>query len=514
VRQYRAADGLTDQTIWDIAEAGSDSMWIGSNGDGLFRMYASGEIKQYTTEDGLADNFVWQVLQDRYGDVWAYTNQGLSRFDGDRFRNYGADDGLLHQEGGATGAWESHDGSLWFAAAEGLMRYDPERSWTNHMPPPVVIEQARYDGDRLALDSRVPYGRGSMTFEFAALSFHSEQAVRYQYRMKGLDEDWSDAQAALPVTFANLPGGDYAFEVRAQNPDGVWSDSPARLSFQVIPPYWQQPWFWLLMGVLAVGLVWLILRWRLHQGRIREQELEALVAERTSQLEMASVTDPLTGLRNRRFLVNQIDTDVAQSSRAYRGPSEYPNRDIVFMMVDLDHFKEINDVHGHLVGDSILRQYGELVRDQLRESDYVVRWGGEEFLVVARQAEASQLNVIVDRLMQLTREKRFDVPGIDGGLKCTCSIGVSHFPFLRSQPDALSWEQVVDIADTAVYMAKALGRDGWVAIHGEGQTPVEDPKDLVHRIKTDLAALVREGRISLESDFDHPLSVCSDNSQP
>lgn len=508
VRQIQAEEGLTDQTIWDISPGQDGGMWVGSNGDGLFHVAENGDITQYTTEDGLADDFVWQVLEDSRGHVWAYTNRGLSRFDGSSFENFHQEDGLLHEEGGATGAWESRQGDLWFASAEGLMRYDPDRSYSNDAPPPVVVENVLQEENPVQPGVSLSHRSDSLDFRFAALSFQAESRVRYRYRLLGLGEEWSRPIRRRPVTFGNLGGGDYVFEVQARNPDGVWSHEPARFAFSVTPPFWQTVWFWVLIGLAAAALVWALLRLRLRQSEARRKELEALVAERTRQLECATVTDPLTGLRNRRFLVNQIETDVAQSQRAYQGPQLYPNRDIVFMMVDLDHFKDINDTYGHLVGDDILRSYAGIIREQLRDSDYVVRWGGEEFLVVARQTEATQLNVIAERMAERAREARFPVDGVPGGLQCTCSIGVSHFPFFRDAPDALSWEQVVDIADTAVYMAKALGRDGWVAIHGDADAVVSDGTAFVRRIKTDLAGLCASAEVRLESSFDDPMRAC------
>lgn len=509
IHQMRAEQGLTDQTIWDISPGRGSGMWVGSNGDGLFHIAGDGEITQYTTDEGLADDFVWQVLEDRYGHVWAYTNQGLSRLEDGRFQNFHRSDGLLHEEGGATGAWESEQGDLWFASAEGLMRYDPERAYRNDVPPTVVIESVRLGDGGVDRGASLDYPVDGIDFLYSALSFQSESDVRYRYRLAGLSDEWSRPIERRPVTFGNLGGGDYVFEVQARNPDGVWSREPARFAFSVTPPFWQTPWFWVLTAVLALLLMWTLIRLRLRQSEVRRRELEDLVAERTRQLEQATVTDPLTGLRNRRFLVSQIESDVAQSQRAYRGEHLYPNRDIVFMMVDLDHFKEINDTYGHLVGDDVLRGYARIIRSQLRDSDYVVRWGGEEFLVVARQTEATQLNVLAERLMERAREARFPVEGIPEGIQCTCSIGVSHYPFLKNAPDAVSWEQVVDIADTAIYMAKDLGRDGWVAIHGDGDSvAASDIAEYVRRIKTDLLALCRSGDVYLESSFDDPARAC------
>lgn len=520
ITRLQAAQGLTNETIWDLAPDTRGGMWIGSNGDGLFYIGPDGEIHQYTTTDGLVDNFVWQVFVDDRGHVWSYTNRGLSRFDGATFRNYDAEDGLLHVEGGATGAWQTHDGQLWFASADGLMKYDPAGEYKNEMPPVVIIEQATTNGRSIAPGSELPYRSGSLDFDYAALSFHSEPDLRYRYRLLGAREEWSDPMPYRPITFGNLGAGEYVFEVQARNPDGVWSTEPARFSLQVLPPFWASFWFWSLLVPGVGALAWGGFRVRIRQMEARRHELEEIVRERTRELETAneklqtvSITDPLTGLLNRRFLVSQIGTDVAQSRRAYRGPSIFPNRDIIFMMIDLDHFKDINDTYGHSAGDRVLRQYAQLIAGHIRESDYVVRWGGEEFLVVARQAESTQCNVVADRIMQRAREVEFEMDDAGTKVRCNCSIGVSHFPFLRHDPDTFNWEQIVDIADVAVYLAKSSGRDGWIAIQGTDKARVDDSMAFMHRIKEDMAGLVAEGQILLTSSFDNPLKKAQERHQ-
>lgn len=509
VTRLSAADGVSSSTFWDLAPDGSGGMWAGSNGDGLFHVSADGDIEQFTTDDGLVDNFVWQVLRDSRGDVWAYTNRGLSRFDGQRFHNYNSNDGLLHEEGGATGAWESHTGDLWFASADGLMRYDPEFDYPDPPPPSVVIERVTVGGETISRGQTLPPRAGSLDFHYAALAFWAEEEIEFRYRLRGLSSEWSDPRPYRPVTFGNLGGGDYVFEVQARSRGGSWTGATASFSFEVRPPFWETFWFWVLSIIVAALAVVLFVRLRLRRSEARRRELEEVVRERTDELEKANrqlqeatITDPLTGLHNRRFLVNQITKDIAQSTRAYVRPSVHENRDVIFMMIDLDHFKEINDTYGHLAGDSVLRDYARLISDQLRESDYVVRWGGEEFLVVARQAESSQCNVIAQRMIDAARGFRAKLEGVDERVPCTCSIGVSHYPFVPDQPNALNWEQIVDIADKAVYLAKVWGRDGWVAIHGTERTDIEDDADFVKRLKEDFDDMVGDGKIKVESSFD------------
>ncbi|MEX2498695.1 MAG: diguanylate cyclase [Wenzhouxiangellaceae bacterium] len=501
--------GLTDETLWDLYPEPGDGMWIGSNGDGLFHVNDELEIRRFTDQDGLIDNFVWQVLVDSSGDVWAYTNQGLSRFDGERFHNFDRSDGLLHEEGGATGALEAHDGTLWFASADGLMRFDRDFTYPRFPTPRVIIERVTSDGRALDTGQALPYGSGGLDIHYAALSFRNEDQLEFRYRMLGLDDRWSTLDAYRPITFGGLGSGDYVFEVQARSPGEPWQGSAARFEFSIEAAYWETVWFWAMVLLFAAAVLWLIFRVNMRRSRQRQRELEQLVQERTKALEEsndklkhASITDPLTGLMNRRFLTSQIGHDIAQTSRAYSGKKLNPNNDVVFMMIDLDHFKIINDTYGHATGDEVIKGYAKLIKQQLRDSDYVVRWGGEEFLVVARQSEASQCRVIAQRIIDRARQARFHNDRNQLEIRCTCSIGVSHFPFMPDDPAIFDWEAIVSIADTAGYIAKEQGRDGWVAIHGAAGIEIGDPERFVHRLKPDLEELRKSGQIHVESSFD------------
>ncbi|HEX8404836.1 MAG TPA: sensor domain-containing diguanylate cyclase, partial [Duganella sp.] len=193
------------------------------------------------------------------------------------------------------------------------------------------------------------------------------------------------------------------------------------------------------------------------QEQLLEKNLELERAYKA--LEEVSLTDQLTGLRNRRFFLQNVDADVALSLRGYdngehRGEHRTPQRepadidsnaanDLVFFMVDIDHFKEVNDRYGHAAGDVILVQMQERLREVFRESDYVIRWGGEEFLVLARATHRDDARAVAERMRRVVAEREFVLP--DGvRLSKTCSIGFACFPFLPAQPRLLSWSQVVE----------------------------------------------------------------------
>ncbi len=210
------------------------------------------------------------------------------------------------------------------------------------------------------------------------------------------------------------------------------------------------------------------------QAQLLEKNLE--LEQAYQALEEVSLTDQLTGLRNRRFFLQHVDADVGLSLRRYDDPlraggerETAPGKDLVFFMVDLDHFKEVNDRHGHAGGDAVLVQMQERLREVFRESDYLIRWGGEEFLVLARATHRDEAKVVAERIRQAVSGREFVLP--DGSrLHKTCSIGFACFPFLPDAPRLLSWSEVVELADQGLYLAKRSGRDAWAAVYGTDKT--------------------------------------------
>jgi diguanylate cyclase (GGDEF)-like protein len=226
------------------------------------------------------------------------------------------------------------------------------------------------------------------------------------------------------------------------------------------------------------------------QAQLLEKNLELEQAYKA--LEDVSLTDQLTGLRNRRFFLQHVESDVALSLRGYDGlggAEPATDSDLVFYMVDLDHFKEVNDRHGHAAGDSVLVQMKDRLREVFRESDYLVRWGGEEFLVLARATNRSEAHVVAERIRQAVSSRGFVLP--DGTrLERTCSIGFACYPFLPAQPRLMSWSQVVELADVGLYISKHSGRDAWTAVYA---TDAAQPGELFPRLVHQLADCVARG---------------------
>lgn len=176
--------------------------------------------------------------------------------------------------------------------------------------------------------------------------------------------------------------------------------------------------------------------------------------------ESLSRSDPLTGLANRRQLDQDLELEVERAGR-YRRP-------MTFFMIDIDHFKTVNDSFGHALGDKVLKGVADLLRSQMRASDTVYRYGGEEFAVLARDTDLADGNSVAERLRRVV-EKHYG-PTTGGEVSVTVSVGLALLSL-----DAESAAEVIDAADRALYTAKDAGRNCVRVATAEQSAPVRPP---------------------------------------
>ncbi len=534
----QAADG----TLWVGAEAGLFPVLPGAAAVGPIA-FAPGA--------GLANNNVLGLLIDRAGRLWIDTALGLHRlnaWDGrtahiEDFgspiathtrtprQTFGAnllEDGrgrIWTQRGvfdpatgrvdllsGADGvdlgtAWfrsyaQAADGRMLFGGTRGILVVQPEAFKPTRFEPPVVPTALRLGGLAAPLSRLTPElvlrpHEASFVIDFAALDLSEPARNRYRYRLQGYDDDWIEPpRYQRHAAYGALPPGRYVLEVQGSNRNGDWSPKVYRQDLKVLPHWWQT-WWTRVGAVLGLGAaVWLSALWRTRLLRQRQTALEARVAEATAALEVKSqaleesaLTDPLTGLRNRRFIVQRMDDDLRLLRRQFeeaqrRGTPPPVDADLCFVLIDIDHFKRVNDTHGHAAGDAVLVQMRERLQQVFRESDYLVRWGGEEFLVVARGTSREGLPELAERVRVAVAQAPFLLPSTHVGgdtsptaakplaLPITCSLGYACFPMDRSQPRTEHWSEALALADAALYAAKREGRNRWVGVQSAHGAPV------------------------------------------
>jgi len=157
-----------------------------------------------------------------------------------------------------------------------------------------------------------------------------------------------------------------------------------------------------------------------------------------------SITDSLTQVYSRRYFLEKLDEEISRSRKF--------NLSFSFLMVDIDHFKEFNDSYGHLVGDAILREVTRVIKDSIRQVDFIGRYGGEEISVILTETDKKEALFVAERIRKAIESKQ--ISAYDESLKVTISIGISVFPF-----DAKGNLELIDRADLALYQAKHSGRN-------------------------------------------------------
>ncbi len=243
----------------------------------------------------------------------------------------------------------------------------------------------------------------------------------------------------------------------------------------------QQRVWWLLAAVFAAsfGVVAFLYR--------KLRMTNRLLAQKNTELSFQSSRDPLTALYNRRHFQNFINEDRGELDRR-RGSVERPVQ--ALLLIDLDHFKLINDQFGHAAGDAVLIAVARRLRDTLRDTDMIVRWGGEEFLVFVPMAPADRLDEIVQRVMHAISSEPIQYMG--HCIRTTVSIGYS--PVLLPPDDVvLGWERVLGLVDKALYMAKLHGRNRAYGVGG--MLKVGD--DALAAVDADLEKAWRDGVVDM-----------------
>lgn len=245
-------------------------IWIGTFGEGLFCFNPKENTYQaFTTADGLPGNSILGILQDQTGDIWLSTNNGISRYDYTKksFTNYSHSDGLETLEFNYNAFYQTLEGDILFGSTHGFTRFNPNQLKTNSQAPNLIftdliafnrsIEVQGADGllakpidqtEKITFN----YGEANFTLRFAALDYTNPSGNRYAYRMRGLTHEWTYVTGKPEATYTLQQEGNYTFELRGSNKDGVWNESIKQLKIRVRPPLSRTWWAYLIYFAMAV----------------------------------------------------------------------------------------------------------------------------------------------------------------------------------------------------------------------------------------------------------------------
>ncbi|RPI25684.1 MAG: hypothetical protein EHM61_13770 [Acidobacteria bacterium] len=271
ITRYGKENGLSDNSILCLHQDSDGILWIGTDGGGLNRL-EKGKITSFGIRDGLFHDTIFQILEDDAGDLWMSCNRGIFRvaksdlaaFSSGRSKAischvYGRSDGIKSSEcnnGGHPAGIRTRDGRIWFPTLKGAVAIDPARHTVNRIPPPVIIEDFRAGGRSVPADGResIRPEENNVEFHFTAPSLSAPERIRFRYQLIGSDTDWLELNPGREriAYYTNLSPGRYTFRVIACNNDGLWNDTGAALTYEVLPDWHQTTWFY---GLLAVGLI-------------------------------------------------------------------------------------------------------------------------------------------------------------------------------------------------------------------------------------------------------------------
>jgi diguanylate cyclase (GGDEF)-like protein len=404
------------------------------------------------------------------------------------------------------------DGSrIWFPTLEGALALELDRLATGSETPRVHVDGAQHGGRQLALPATgdalvLGDSQRDLSIAFTALAYRDPAGLRFAYRLDGFDADWIDAGTRRTAYYTNLPPGDFTFRVRAESAARVASTQDAIVRISVVPRWHERTGSRVAFAALVALLLALVaafaVQWRTRVYSERQEWLQGVIAQSTAELAHANEqlrtanrslslenqTDALTGLHNRRWMLNHLGDWLRDRAGDAASCT-------LFAMFDLDHFKRMNERYGHVGGDQLLRQFADLLQRLAGDGAEVVRWGGEEFLVLLPGVPREQARQRIDRLWRQALEHIHPAP--DGQpMVLTSSVGYSLYPPLPAAPDAVPWTVVVEMADAAAFQVKNHARNAWAGLLA---TPLADPAVIAGGVVGRLRGLLDNGSLSWDN---------------
>lgn len=447
----------------NIAAAPDGSLWIGGGIPGLLHLRVDGTLVHEIELIGtpvIASTDVQIVRFDKRGWLWVGTDLGVNVFDGLKWRLLTRRDGLISNDTDEGAFLAEDDGSVWIGANGGAIHLLHPPDLFLREPMDVRFISASLGDHPLSLTSTtmVPWEDTSLNINFTTLSFARERAVRFRYRLNGMEFDWSETSSRT-LHYPAVAPGDYRFELQAVDPDQMKQSRTLSLSFTIRPPWWRTRAMYLLLGILSFVASIVIWHWRERRLLERQKMLRRLVAQRTRELEAEkaelvatrealshqATRDALTGIWNRPAI---IDILIREMERARRSGNT-----LAVVLADIDHFKQINDTLGHLAGDAILRDVSHRMLENIRPYDFLGRYGGEEFLLVMPGLPLREPHVRLDHLLEAISGRPFHFE--DKAVPVTSSFGVAWY----DRTSTVVVEDLIRRADEALYSAKANGRN-------------------------------------------------------
>ena len=338
--QFTTKDGLAHNTVYSIAIDGSDNVWMGTKNGLVF--LKNNIFFTVSVGNDYRSNVINFLQFDNLGSLWVGTNNGIYNLDVPAyyqtglpsFVHYSQMQGVSSLETNLNGSYLDGNGNLWFATGDGLLHYNTNyNSNTKTEKAPYInltnvqlfLEDVSWgetgeefsDNSSLPISSSLQHNQNHLTFYYKGIHFGNPNAVKYQYKLEGFDDEWTPITNADFATYSNLSPGSYTFLVRSCNSNGIWTKQPASFAIEIMPPFWATWWFYLICLSVATYMVYRVYLWKTlsNQRKIRTQQLiqksKMLVLEQQSLNESMNKHFIFNALNSIQYYINNEDKKAA-----------------------------------------------------------------------------------------------------------------------------------------------------------------------------------------------------------
>ena len=477
IRVFDKAAGYPALDTFDIHFEDAENTWLATDA-GLLHMRGE-KFSALGRAQGMPSDTLFRLLIDHGGAFWMTSNRGLIRIERDAINAVldgaatkvdatllTADDGLTATQcngGTAAAGMLARDGGLWIPTSNGVSHLQPG----NYPLPPrpavlLAVEGVSVDGVETTSPIVVPANARRIDFDIAGLAFSNIEGLRYRHWLEGFDSDYAAPVSEARIGYTNLPPGGYVLHTKVRNGIDGREGTTLDVPFVVQATWIQTRWIQALIAGVAVLLVILVYTTRIAALRRNERRLEAMVDARTHELQERAIAldaandektrlvdqlghqalhDCLTGLPNRLH----ADRHLAERFAATRDG----NAALFIALMDVDHFKRINDEYSHQAGDQVLVALAAHMR--AARGLWCARIGGEEFLLISEQDRATSAGAFESLRRGIAAETVFTSQ--DQPITTTISVGWVNAATFSSVDKALAE------ADRCLYQAKSAGRN-------------------------------------------------------
>ncbi len=495
IERIGMSTALNGAYVTSLLEIDAIGTFIGTLNEGLFFKGKDKQWHQFDISNGLPYGPIFSLHFDKKQQrLWVSTLKGLYRMPITQFDN---DSGSLQVEQVITSLDKQLNGkasqccaglgndavvekgnSLWYPSLQGLVEVPKEINLfgSNELLPHIEslnsdVRNIPYSGQgqlELDVDER------NIAIKYTAIDFYAPAGIEFRYKLSGLDSGWRYAKNRREAIYTNLPPGSFNFDLEVKRHGDVWENAKStEFSFLLPKRFDETIYFRLLITITFIVLLYLIFlvyrnqvnRTQLalaKQVEARTQELKASndkLNEVNSQLKQVSHNDELTGLRSRRFLFDQLPKDIEHYQRN-RDSLEKQGKALALVIINLDNFSSINDAHDPMSGDSCLRQMAALLNSKTQGSDYIVRWSGDEFLLLLRDMKKDSILNYIEGLSRAISNHAFKLPS-GRNIRITSSIGWAFYPLPLLGGQIIGWETSINLADLALHKVKEQGKNGF-----------------------------------------------------